>query len=83
MTARRATALLAAVVLAWPTRWASIKIGVMAMPPFWFARSRYLVAGLILVGGGIRLVMMEPRRERQTGRRAGGRSSRSRDRQRV
>lgn len=44
----RPSSLLAAVVLVWATSWPAIKIGVMAMPPFWFACWRYLVASVCM-----------------------------------
>lgn len=34
---------------AWGTTWVAIRLGVTAMPPLWFAATRFLVAGVILL----------------------------------
>ncbi|MFJ8646847.1 DMT family transporter [Streptomyces sp. NPDC093546] len=35
--------------IAWGSTWIAIRVGVTAMPPLWFAATRFVVAGLILL----------------------------------
>ena len=48
MSAFSSRALLALLILTWAVSWPVIKIGVMSMPPIWFATLRYVVASACL-----------------------------------
>ncbi len=48
MTHRRAYLLLASVVLLWGVNWPVMKVGLLYMPPLWFAAARVLLGGAFL-----------------------------------
>lgn len=64
MAALRGNALLAYLVVCvvWGSTYLAIRIGVGALPPLLFAGSRFLVAGLLLLGGAMALGARLPRR---------------------
>ena len=48
MTHRRAYLLLASVILLWGVNWPVMKVGLLYMPPLWFAAARVLLGGACL-----------------------------------
>ena len=48
MTHRRAYLLLASVILLWGVNWPVMKVGLLYMPPLWFAAVRVLLGGACL-----------------------------------
>ena len=64
MAALRGRALLAYLVVCvlWGSTYLAIRVGVGALPPLLFAGIRFLVAGLLLLGGAVALGARLPRR---------------------
>ena len=69
MAALRGKALFAYLVvcLAWGSTYLAIRVGVHELPPLLFAGVRFLVAGLILLGGALAFGARLPRRARDWG----------------
>ncbi|HVO36206.1 MAG TPA: EamA family transporter [Gemmatimonadales bacterium] len=69
MAALRGKALIAylLVCVLWGSTYLAIRVGVGALPPLLFAGIRFLVAGLILLGGALALGAHLPRRARDWG----------------
>lgn len=49
-SARRPMVIFALLCFTWGTTWLAIKVGVTEVPPLWFAATRFVVAGLLLLG---------------------------------
>ncbi|HTT66887.1 MAG TPA: EamA family transporter [Gemmatimonadales bacterium] len=69
MAALRGKALVAYLLVCvfWGSTYLAIRIGVAALPPFLFAGTRFLVAGLLLLGGALAFGERLPRRARDWG----------------